>query len=303
MPALRKRDRGRINAPITRPTSWWLSALRKRAQTMYHDDLDLSAPIEFATEAERRACIAFFNAAFRAEESGSSQAHALADDVRAWDPELADCLELYGNEERWHGELVDKFLKYIGGDVRPMGRVTGTFYRAYANAREMDTIMLTNLMFETIGSTTYRLALGRIKQPQVRKMLSILTRDESFHVPLNVHFIREVLRHKNLSMVSRAKLQGIYHLVFLALIASSAASREVAQPFDHIEFRELSTAYVENLGRLFLKEPDLNFEPPWTLLRLFGIDRERLERGDDWVTSVAAAEAAAQRENVRVTAL
>lgn len=270
---------------------------------MYEDDLDLSKPIEFESEEERRACVAFFNAAFRAEESGNTQAHNLARDVRAWDPELAECLELYGNEERWHGELVEKFLKHIGGDVRPMGRVTGTFYRAYANATEMKTIMLTNLMFETIGSTTYRLALGRIKQPQVRKMLSILTRDESFHVPLNVHFIREVLRHEKPSTFGRAKLRAIYYAVFGALIASSAASREVAQRFDHISFRELSTAYVENLGRLFLKEPDLAFEPPWALLRVFGIDRARLQSGDDWVTSVAAAEAAAERENVRVTAL
>jgi hypothetical protein len=134
-------------------------------------------------------------------------------------------------------------------------------------------------------------------------MLSILTRDESFHVPLNVHFIREVLRHKKPGLLGRAKLQTIYYLVFAALIGSSAASREVAQKFDHIDFKELSTAYVENLGRLFLKEPDLDFEPPWALLRLFGIDRNRLQSGDDWVTSVAAAEAAAQRENVRVTAL
>jgi hypothetical protein len=280
-----------------------LNALKKRAATMYEDDLDLSKPVEFESEEERRACIAFFNAAFRAEESGNSQAHNLAREVRAWDPELAECLELYGNEEGWHGELVSKFLKHIGGEVRPMGRVTGSFYRAYAQAKEMETIMLTNLMFETIGSTTYRLALGRIKQPQVRKMLSILTRDESFHVPLNVHFIREVLRHKKQGLLGRVKLQTIYYLVFVALIGSSAASREVAQRFDHIDFKELSTAYVENLGRLFLKEPDLDFEPPWALLRFFGLDRERLQSGEDWVTSVAAAEAAAQRENVRVTAL
>ncbi len=292
-----------MNTPVTRPTAWWLSALRKRAATMYDDDLDLSTPIEFGSEDERRACVAFFNAAFRAEESGFTQARALATDVRTWDPELAECLELYGKEEFWHGELVEKFLKHIGGDVRPMGRVTGTFYRAYAGATQMETIMLTNLMFETIGATTYRLALGRIKQPQVRKMLAILTRDESFHVPLNVHFIREVLRHKRPSMLTRARLQVIYHAVFVALVGSSAASREVAQRFDHIAFGELSTAYVENLGRLFLKEPDLSFEPPWLLLRFFGIDRARLMNGDDSATSVAAAEAAAERANVRVTAL
>jgi hypothetical protein len=270
---------------------------------MYQDQLDLSRPVEFASEKERVACIAFFNAAFRAEESGFSQAHNLARDVAAWDPELGECIELYGNEERWHGELVEKFLRHIGGDVRPMGRVTGSLYRAYANATEMESIMLTNLMFETIGATTYRLALGRVKYPAVRKMLSILTRDESFHVPLNVHFIREILAHKPPSLLLRLKLKAIYHSVFLALIGSSAASREVAQAFDHIGFRELSRAYVENLGRLFVQESDLDFHPPRPLLSLFGLRPEVLAQGDDWATSVRTAEAAAERENVRVTAL
>jgi hypothetical protein len=158
-------------------------------------------------------------------------------------------------------------------------------------------------MFETIGSTTYRLALGRVKHPTVRAMLSILTRDESFHVPLNVHFIREILKARGGSRVKQWKLRAIYHTVFLALIGSSLASREVAQSFDHITWRELATAYAENLGRLFARESDLQFAPPAALLRLLGIDRKRLADGDDYATSVAAAEAAAERQNVQVTAL
>jgi hypothetical protein len=288
---------------MTRPTSWWLGALRKRAANMYDEELDLSRPVEFESERERVACVAFFNAAFRAEESGFSQAHNLASDVRAWDPDLGECIELYGNEERWHGELVEKFLRHIGGDVRPMGRVTGTLYKAYASATELESIMLTNLMFETIGATTYRLALGRVKYPAVRKMLSILTRDESFHVPLNVHFIREILTHKPPSTLLKWKLKAIYHAVFLALIGSSAASREVAQAFDHISFGELSRAYVENLGRLFVQESDLDFHPARPLLAVFGLRPEALAEGEDWATSVRTAEAAADRENVRVTAL
>lgn len=269
---------------------------------MYKERLDLAGPVEFESEEEREACIVFFNAAFRAEESGLAQAHNLAEEVRSWDPPLAECLVLYGNEEGWHRQLLTRFLAHIGGEVRPMRRITSSFYRLYGQARRMETIMLTNLMFETIGSTTYRLALGRVKQPAVRAMLSVLTRDESFHVPLNVHFIREILKAKGPSLATRVKLRVIYHLLFMALLGSSVASRRVAGRFDHIGWKELSTAYAENLGRLFLNESDLRFSPPWALLRLFGLDRRRLLECNTDAISVKAAEAAARREDVEVTA-
>src|SRR5690606_32166716 len=172
----------------TRPTSWWLGKLRQRAENMYEEKLELDEPIPF-TDAEREAAIRFFNAAYRAEESGLRQAHVLAEEMERLDPELAEALRLYGNEEGWHRELLTEFLAHIGGDVRPMGRITGTFYKLYARAQRMETIMLTNLMFETIGSTTYRMTLRHAEHRAVRQMLAILTRDEAFHVPLNVHFI------------------------------------------------------------------------------------------------------------------
>src|SRR5580704_12898270 len=112
-----------------RPTSWWLAMLRRRAERMYEEKLDLSQPIVFSSPVERAAAAAFFNAAFRAEESGLSQAHALSAEVAAYDPDLAECLRLYGNEEGWHRELLTEFLGYLGGEVRPMGRITGTFYK------------------------------------------------------------------------------------------------------------------------------------------------------------------------------
>jgi hypothetical protein len=299
---LQAMGRGAIGAPIERPTAWWLSALERRKARMYHEQLDWSEPVVFASPEEKEACIAFFNAAYRAEESGLRQAHQLADEVRSWDPELADCLVLYGNEEGWHRELLEEFLVEVGGEVRPMGRVTGTFYKTYARAEDLETIMLTNLMFETIGATTYRLALGRVKQPVVRQMLTILTRDESFHVPLNVHFIRQILCR--VGPLRRAKLKAIYHLVYFALIASSAASRRVAAAFDHITFAELSRAYVENLGRLFLHERDLRLAPLPPLLWAFGTSASRLVReGQVDAISVAAAESAVERANVTVTAL
>ncbi len=273
---------------------------------MYSEPLDaLRVPVKFASEAEKKACIAFFNAAYRAEESGLAQAHRLAEKVRPRDPELAECLILYGNEEGWHRELLTEFIGHIGGAVAPMGRITQAFYNTYDRAQHMESIMLTNLMFETIGATTYRLALGRVSHQAVRAMLTILTRDESFHVPLNVHFVRELLRHDP-SLSMRLRLRSTYYVVFAALILSSWASRRVAQAFDGISFDELSKAYVENLSRLFVQAPDFALDPPQSLLRWFHIDPAELRRSgelDGGVTGIAAAEASADREHVRVTAL
>jgi hypothetical protein len=295
--------RGRIGTPVERPTAWWLEALRRRARTMYDHDDGLFAPVQFESDEERAACGGFFNAALVAEHSGASQAGRLADDVVAWDPALAECLRLYGAEEAWHRGLLERFLVHIGCEVRPIRGVTRLFYGTYSRARELETIMLTNLMFEVIGSTTYRLALGRAAtQPAVARMLTILARDESFHVPLNVHFIRQMLRHRGPSPLRLTKLRAVYHAVFWLLVASSAASRPVAQRFDHISFGELSRAYAENLARLFLREDDLQLTPPRIALRLFGLDARVLLEGDD-VLSAAAAEAAADRDNVVVTAL
>jgi hypothetical protein len=284
-----------------RPTSFWLSLLRKRRERMYEERLDLSAPIAWASAEEQNAAIAFFNAAFRAEESGLRQAHELADDVSSWDHDLGECLRLYGDEEGWHRELLTQFLEYIGGTIRPMGPTTRTFYKLYARAERMDTIVLTNLMFETIGSTTYRLALRTAKpHPAIRQMLTILTRDESFHVPLNVHFLRSVLEHETNDQ--RPRLRRLYHLLTASLVASAAASRRRAKEFDRISFKTLSRAYARQLGRLFVHSPDLGFVPSRALLTMVGVARQELETGDD-IVSAEAAEAAADRSRVLVDAL
>lgn len=298
MNELHSARRGRIGSAVSRPTSWWLKTLRQRAEGMYEDEERLP-PMEFASEAERRACISFFNAALRAEESGSSQAENLAAAMEAIDPELAECLRLYGAEENWHRGLIVDFLREIGADVQPLGGMTGFFYRTYAKARHLPTIMLSNLMFEVIGSTTYRIALGRVKQPAVRKMLTILARDESFHVPLNVHFIREFRKHHGVSARDRVRLAIVYHVLFWMLIASSAASRRVAQSFDGISFAELSRAYAENLARLFLHEDDLKLRPPWLALRLFRLRKRQLAEGEN-ILSTAAAEKSARRSDVQI---
>src|SRR3974377_405349 len=208
-----------IGIPTQRPTAWWLETLKKRAERMYDEHLDTSKPAGFQSEDERLACINFFNAAYRAEESGKAGAHKLAEEVREWDPDLAECLILYGNEEGWHRELLDQFLKHRGGRVNEMGWMVSSFYKTYQKAERMESIMLTNLMFETIGATTYRLSLRRVKQPLARQILTILTRDESFHVPLNVHFIREILRHH--PERSRTRLKAIYQMVFHSLVLMS----------------------------------------------------------------------------------
>jgi hypothetical protein len=299
------RSDARVRSPrrhVDRSTRWWLDKLRMRSDSMYEEQLDLSEPLVFESEAERDAAIRFFNAAYRAEESGLRQAHVLADEMRALDPDLADALKLYGDEEGWHRELLVEFLDYLGGEVRPMGNVTGTFYKLYARAKRMETIMLTNLMFETIGSTTYRLTLRHAKHPAVRQMLTILTRDEAFHVPLNVHFVREVLRRN--PKVSRRRMRVVYQLLFVALVASTAASRRRAQKFDRIPVGVLARAYAEQLAGLFMHEDDLGLDPPRWLLRLLGMDEAALERITDKVAvSVEAAAAAADRSKVVVEAL
>lgn len=284
-----------------RPTRWWLTTLERRAEKMRDEYLDLSTPIEWRSEEERRAALKFFNAAFRAEESGLRQAHELASEVAAWDPELARTLELYGQEEGWHRELLTDFLAYLGGEVQPMGRVTRTFYSLYARARRMETIVLTNLMFETIGATTYRLALRNVRHPSARAMLTILTRDESFHVPLNVHFLRQVIAR---DPSVQPRLRWIFLLLFTSLVALPLASRPKARAFDGISVRDLSRAYAEYLGRLFANEPELGLAPPRWLLGLLGLSANDLLRQDELsVASVEAAERAADRAQTVVAAL
>ncbi|HEX6274939.1 MAG TPA: ferritin-like domain-containing protein [Polyangiaceae bacterium] len=240
-----------------RPTSFWLRALERRAKRS--DDPDLAEPIEWASDAEQRAAVKFFNAALRAEESGLRQAHELAGDVASWDPDLARVLELYGDEEGWHQKLLGEFLAHIGGSVQPMGRITRLFYSAYARAERMETIVLTNLMFETIGATTYRLALRNVRYPAARRMLTVLARDESFHVPLNVHFLREVVRR---DPAARRRLAWVHRLLFSSLLLLPFASRPKAQAFDGIERSTLVRAYAEALAGLFVNEPELGLKPP-----------------------------------------
>src|SRR6186713_133368 len=132
---------GRASATL-RPTSWWLSTLRKRAERMHDEYLDLREPIVWSNNEEQNAALKFFNAAFTAEESGLRQAHQLADEVQAWDPDLAEVLRLYGREEGWHRDLVTRFLDYLGGGVQAMGRVTRAFYSLHARAERMETIVL-----------------------------------------------------------------------------------------------------------------------------------------------------------------
>lgn len=290
-----------MTRPLDRSTSWWLAALRKRRKRMDTESLDRT-PVRWESEEEQRAAIAFFNAAFRAEESGLRQAHELADDVARWDPELAEALRLYGEEEGWHRELLTDFLGHIGGEVRPMGPTTSTFYNLYARAEAMETIVLTNLMFETIGATTYRIALRTARpQPAIARMLTILTRDESFHVPLNAHFLRRVLERE--PKRARVKAQVLYHLLTAALCASAAASRRRALAFDRIPFPTLAGAYATALTRLFAQSPDLGLTPmPGLVALLRATGAMGALASEDDPLSLRAAEAAIDRENT-VTAL
>ncbi len=70
-------------------------------------------------------------------------------------------------------------------------------------------------------------------------MLTILTRDESFHVPLNVHFLRAAIAR---APDSRPRLRALYHGTFAALVASTIASRRRAKRFDLIPTGVLARA-------------------------------------------------------------
>ena len=177
-----------------------------------------------------------------------------------------------------------------------MGLTTRSFYGLYARARRMESVVLVNLMFETIGSTTYRLALRRATHPTVRQMLTILTRDESFHVPLNVHFLRSALAQCG---GGGRRLRGIHAATFVALLWSTAPSRRRAERFDRIPRRVLADAYAFELARLFIEEDDLGLAPSARFLRFFGLDRAELLRHASPV-SLEAAERAADRHDVVV---
>jgi len=268
---------------------------------MHDEYVDLSQKVEWSSPREQKAAIKFFNAAFTAEESGLRQAHQLADEVATWDADLAEVLRLYGNEEGWHRELVSEYLSYLGGSVQPMGRVTRTFYKLHSRATRMETIVLVNLMFEVIGATTYRMALSRVTHPTARHMLTILTRDESFHVPLNVHFLLHIFRR---DPRARDRVRPIFYLLFFSLLALPSASRPKAQAFDGIRATDLRRGYAEQLGSLFLNEPDLGLIPPLWALRLLGLDPHQLKKENLLtVSSIEAAERAADRTQVQVTAL
>jgi Ferritin-like domain len=285
-----------------RPTAWWLATLKRRAETRVDDVLHLDNAVRFDTDLERRAALKFFNAAYRAEESGLSQAHALAERFAASDPELSETFRLYGDEEGWHRELLTEFLRHLGGGVQPMGRVTSILYRLYARAERMDTILLTNLMFETIGSTTYRMALARIEDAEFREMLTVLTRDEAFHVPLNVHFMKRAL--EGASNASIVRLRVVFRLMFVALVCLPLASRPKSQAFDRLGTLELCRAYARELSRVFAREPGLPFEPPSWLLAVLGVDLDEVRTAAaPAVTSVEAAERAANRDDVEITTL
>lgn len=284
-----------------RPTTWWLKTLERRRERMHAEYLDLSEPVSWESEAERLGAVKFFNAAFRAEESGLRQAHELADEVMSFDPALAEVLRLYGDEEGWHRQLLTEFMPYLGGSLQPMGRVTSLFYRLYARADRMETIVLTNLMFETIGSTTYRMALANVKQPAVRQMLTILTRDEAFHVPLNVHFLKCVLARK--SPWARLRLRFVHRLLFVSLLLLPLASRPKAGAFDRIGRLELARGYARMLAAVFAQSPELGLPPPKLLLWALGVGHNDLASNDVLAASVEAAERAADRSNVSVSAL
>jgi rubrerythrin len=254
-------------AKARRTTQFWLEALeRRRTRIETHAPLE-RAPIEFQSEEERIAAVRFFNAALRAEESGYSKASELSARFQETDPDLSRVLALYGKEEAWHHDLITELLPRLGGEVSNMGKVTRTFYRLYGRAKSMDTILLTNLMFETIGASTYRLALSTVKEPTLRSMLQTLAQDEAFHVPLNVHFLREVACH---GKAPRWGLRLVFRTLHWSLLLLPWASRPKARAFDQLGAIALSKAYAEALHKVFDSAPELGLRLPRWPERVLG---------------------------------
>lgn len=289
-------------AAAERATAWWVSALERRAADASRHGLELGPRPEWASEKERSHAEAFFNAALRAEESGSREACELASTFRKSDPELARALDLYAAEEGWHYDLLTHFLPHIGATIQPMGRVTSAFQRLHARARRAESILLINLLFEAIGSTTYRLALGRVRDPSARSMLKVLARDEAFHVPLNAHFLRRVLARS--PPASRRGLRVLSCVLFASLVLLPLASRRRAGAFDGLGVRELSRAYALALARLFLANRDLALGPPRFCFRFIGLRDVELTMQDPLLATAGdAAERAERRDDVVVRAL
>ena len=85
-----------------------------------------------------------------------------------------------------------QFLAYLGGEMRPMGRDHRHVLQALRDAPSgIETIVLDepDVRDDRRRRRTASRSAART-HPAVRQMLTILTRDESFHVPLNVHFLR-----------------------------------------------------------------------------------------------------------------
>ena len=135
-------------------------------------------------------------------------------------------------------------------------------------------------------------------------MLTILTRDESFHVPLNVHFLKQVLARQNRTSAD-LHLRIVHKLLFATLTALPIASRPKAGAFDGLGTKQLAQAYAENLSLLFLEEPELGLPPPRFVLWLVGLSFNELkERAKTTETaSAAAADRSQDRYQVAVQAL
>ena len=149
---------------------------------MLEEKLVLPEPIAFSSPEERAAAVAFFNAAFRAEESGLRQAHELSAVVATSDPELSECLRLYGDEEGWHRQLLTEFLSWLGGSVRPMGRTTRTFYSLYARARRMESIVLVNLMLRPLVRIINRQPIAQVETDFHYRVRVVCRNPEEAHV-------------------------------------------------------------------------------------------------------------------------
>ena len=213
------------------------------------------APSPVCERRRRRAALKFFNAAFRAEGRVSPGPRA-GGRGRHWDPELSEVLRLYGTKRAGTASC-SPFLTDSAGSGANGARDAHPL-RGVRAAKRMDTIVLTNLMFETIGSTTYRRARQRLPAGGAPHAHD-LTRDEPFTSHSTCICLRRVLeRDPSCSSIAATLLVVFASLVLFAFGQPPKASLDRIETRALIRRYALELAAVRSLARPRLAPPGLS---------------------------------------------
>ncbi|HET9933515.1 MAG TPA: ferritin-like domain-containing protein, partial [Polyangiaceae bacterium] len=102
---------------------------------------------------------------------------------------------------------------------------------------------------------------------------------------------------------ARLRLRALHRLLFVSLLLLPLASRPKARAFDKIGTLDLVRGYARMLDAVFAQTPELGLAAPRMVLWALGVARDDLGTNDVLAASIEAAERAADRSAVSVTAL